>query len=86
MRGRAYCNDGNVRALRVNDDSVTGVVVGGMPYQVRLSTDDGELSSECTCPVGHTFCKHAVALGLGTGVYVAMIFLHPILIGVRIIG
>ena len=28
----------------------------------------------------------AVALGLGTGVYVAMIFLHPILIGVRIIG
>ena len=64
MRGRAYCNDGNVRALRVNDDSVTGVVVGGMPYQVRLSTDDGELSSECTCPVGHTFCKHAVALGL----------------------
>lgn len=28
----------------------------------------------------------AVALGLGTVVYVAMIFLHPILIGVKLIG
>ena len=64
MRGRAYCNDGNVRAIRINDESVTGVVVGGMPYQVRVSSDDGELSSECTCPVGHMYCKHAVALGL----------------------
>jgi hypothetical protein len=64
-RGEAYWRDGHVVAYTVvGDDAVEGIVVGGARYHVRLTIGERELDASCTCPVGETFCKHAVALAL----------------------
>src|SRR5262249_8422841 len=37
---------------------------GGDRYHVRLTIGERALDASCTCPVGATFCKHAVAVAL----------------------
>jgi superfamily II DNA or RNA helicase len=64
LRGEGYWRHGHVESYAVVDDAVEGVVLGGARYHVRLSTGSGVLVASCTCPIGDTFCKHAVALGL----------------------
>ena len=65
FRGEAYWRDGHVESYAVvGDDAVEGVVVGGDRYHVRLTIGVTGLDASCTCPVGATFCKHAVALAL----------------------
>ena len=64
-RGLKYWKEGRVLSCKLDDeDTLDGVVVGGVSYQVRLSADRGRLVSACTCPVADYMCKHAVALGL----------------------
>lgn len=65
-RGREYFEKGRVKALTRDRASLTGVVVGGAPYAVRLWVRDSSLAYSCTCPQGEegNFCKHCVALSL----------------------
>lgn len=68
MSGRSYQRLGHVRDLvLMNDGRLTATVIGTEKYQVSVWQDaekaDGKLlQSRCTCPVGHTHCKHAVAV------------------------
>jgi superfamily II DNA or RNA helicase len=64
VRGEVYWRDGHVESYAVADDVLDGVVVGGERYRVRLSVGPLGLDASCTCPIGATFCKHAVAVGL----------------------
>jgi len=65
-RGKNYQSDGNVSELVYDStrESLTAQVSGSYDYttQVRL-TQEGSLSSRCTCPYDDT-CKHAVAVVL----------------------
>jgi uncharacterized Zn finger protein len=65
-RGEAYFAEGAVRSLRRRDGGVEARVQGTSSYRVRLAIEDGDLTYECTCPVGQDseFCKHCVAVGL----------------------
>jgi hypothetical protein len=60
-RGRNYFVRGAVLELEpVEGDLYTAVVRGNENYEVRLDFSDGELFTECSCPIGND-CKHIVA-------------------------
>lgn len=62
-RGRGYLSNVD-DPVRFDDGSLVSVVHGSDDYYTRLSLDaEGNLLSECSCPVGYR-CKHAVALAL----------------------
>ena len=63
-RGRAYVDEGRVLACRDDGTTIEGIVHGQAPYAVRVVAHGARLTSDCTCPVGTSFCKHAVALAL----------------------
>jgi superfamily II DNA or RNA helicase len=63
-RGEAYWREGRVESCGITDNVLDAVVVGGARYHVRMSTRASLLLSSCTCPVGTSLCKHAVAAGL----------------------
>lgn len=64
VRGRDYFERGRVKAVAREKSSLTGVVVGGTAYAVRLWVNDSNLAYSCSCPQGEegNFCKHCVAL------------------------
>ncbi len=66
-RGRAYQRGGRVHDLAVADDGrLLATVMGGDRYIVSVGLAAGKrgerLDSRCTCPVGASGCKHAVAV------------------------
>ncbi|HET7505072.1 MAG TPA: SWIM zinc finger family protein, partial [Kofleriaceae bacterium] len=63
-RGEDYWLNGRVEACAASGEALEGVVIGGARYRVQLAVDTGNAVARCTCPVGDSFCKHAVALGL----------------------
>jgi uncharacterized Zn finger protein len=67
QRGRSYQRTGHVRDLaRCADGSLLAWVQGQQRYatHVELRPEEGEpgLLSRCTCPLGISGCKHAVAI------------------------
>lgn len=65
-RGEDYFQRGLVRSLLADGDEIVAKVHGTQDYKVRLQMDDGDISGECSCPMGNmgAFCKHMVAVGL----------------------
>ena len=67
-RGRAYQRQGRVHDLAISENgSLLATVRGGERYAVtvwceQLAKKGGTLYSRCTCPVGASGCKHAVAV------------------------
>lgn len=63
-RGREYFERGRVRSLTRARTAISGVVVGGSAYAVRVWVGESSLAYSCTCPRGEDgdFCKHCVAL------------------------
>ncbi|HEV2963606.1 MAG TPA: SWIM zinc finger family protein [Candidatus Angelobacter sp.] len=67
-RGRDYAQHGCVQDLAISKDGrLLATVTGGDDYAVVVQMETGKskteaLHSECTCPVGHSGCKHAVAV------------------------
>src|SRR3972149_12023540 len=63
-RGKAYQLSKSVRELAVTESGeLVAWVEGSTTYATKVSLDEGELSSICTCPY-HSACKHAVAVVL----------------------
>ncbi|GIV57721.1 MAG: hypothetical protein KatS3mg042_0634 [Rhodothermaceae bacterium] len=68
-RGRAYYQEGAVRAIRPVGRGVLEAFVQGsapLPYTVRLRYDEhGITEARCTCPYhAGAWCKHIVAVAL----------------------
>ncbi|MBN1589344.1 MAG: SWIM zinc finger family protein [Pirellulales bacterium] len=67
-RGRTYQRQGRVKDLVVTDDGrLLATVSGGDRYTVSVWREPGKgkrstIESTCTCPVGYSGCKHAVAV------------------------
>ena len=67
-RGRAYQRHGHVRELAVGEDGrLLATVLGNERYVVSVwltsgGKDQRKIGSVCTCPVGFSGCKHAVAV------------------------
>lgn len=66
-RGRSYQRQGRVQDLAIAEDGrLLATVEGGETYFVSVwltGKKRGErLDSKCTCPVGYSGCKHAVAV------------------------
>ena len=67
-RGRTYQKQGRVRDLAISEDGwLLATVTGGARYAVTVwyessATKAGAIYSRCTCPVGSSGCKHAVAV------------------------
>jgi len=67
-RGRAYQRQGRVKDLAVAEDGrLLATVLGGDRYTVSVWRERGKgkrstIDSTCTCPVGYSGCKHAVAV------------------------
>lgn len=67
-RGRTYQTQGRVHDLAISEDGwLLATVTGGERYAVTVwcepkSKKGGALYSRCTCPVGASGCKHAVAV------------------------
>jgi len=67
-RGRSYQRQGRVENLAMSEDGrLLATVQGTQRYVVsvwlvRGSRREGPLESTCTCPVGYSGCKHAVAV------------------------
>jgi len=66
-RGRNYQSGGRVKDLRISSDGdLLATVVGTAPYATTVALIPGRkppaLDSTCTCPVGASGCKHAVAV------------------------
>lgn len=66
-RGRTYQRGGRVKDLAVSDDGrLLATVVGGDRYVAsvwwNLEKKKSGIESRCTCPVGYSGCKHAVAV------------------------
>jgi len=67
-RGRAYQKQGRVHDLAISEDGwLLATVTGGERYAVTVWCEQsaktgGALYSRCTCPVGASGCKHAVAV------------------------
>ncbi len=67
-RGRAYQRQGRVHDLAISEDGwLLATVTGGARYAVKVwcepsAKKGGALYSRCTCPVGASGCKHAVAV------------------------
>lgn len=67
-RGRAYQRRGRIHDLAISEDGwLLATVTGGERYAVTVRCEQsakkgGALYSRCTCPVGASGCKHAVAV------------------------
>ena len=67
-RGRAYQRQGRVHDLAISEDGwLLATVTGAERYAVTVWCEQsakkcGALYSRCTCPVGASSCKHAVAV------------------------
>jgi uncharacterized Zn finger protein len=67
-RGRVYQRQGRVHDLAISEDGwLLATVPGGERYAVKVWCEQsakkgGTLYSRCTCPVGASGCKHAVAV------------------------
>ena len=67
-RGRVYQRQGRVEGLAVTEDGrLLATVLGGDRYTVSVWREPGKgkrntIESTCTCPVGYSGCKHAVAV------------------------
>jgi uncharacterized Zn finger protein len=66
-RGRSYQRGGRVKDLKISSDgTLLATVVGGDRYATTVALSAGRkhpsLESVCTCPVGASGCKHAVAV------------------------
>jgi len=67
-RGRTYQKQGRVHDLAISEDGwLLATVTGGARYAVTVWYESsakkaGALYSRCTCPVGSSGCKHAVAV------------------------
>lgn len=67
-RGRVYQKQGRVHDLAISEDGwLLATVTGGARYAVTvwcepLPNKSGAIYSRCTCPVGASGCKHAVAV------------------------
>jgi uncharacterized Zn finger protein len=66
-RGRTYQKQGRVHDLAISEDGwLLATVTGGARYAVTVWYESsakkaGAIYSRCTCPVGSSGCKHAVA-------------------------
>ncbi|MCX5742752.1 MAG: SWIM zinc finger family protein, partial [Proteobacteria bacterium] len=63
-RGKAYLEEGRVLECTGEGDVIEGRVEGEEIYAVHVEVTPRALVAHCTCPVGGTLCKHAVALVL----------------------
>lgn len=67
-RGRTYQKQGRVHDLAISEDGwLLATVTGGSRYAVTVwyeasAKETGAIYSRCTCPVGASGCKHAVAV------------------------
>ena len=67
-RGRTYQKQGRVHDLVISEDGwLLATVTGGARYAVTVwyeasAKKAGTICSRCTCPVGSSGCKHAVAV------------------------
>lgn len=67
-RGRTYQRNGRVKELAATEDGrLLATVSGGARYVVSVWREPankarGSIESKCTCPVGYSGCKHAVAV------------------------
>src|SRR5580692_2296859 len=67
-RGRVYQRQGRVHNLAISEDGrLLATVRGGERYAATIryeqsAKNGGTLYSRCTCPVGASGCKHAVAV------------------------
>ena len=68
-RGTAYAKNGSVQDLAISANGrLLATVIGGEEYVVSVwraekrSNKSAALHSACTCPVGQSGCKHAVAV------------------------
>jgi len=67
-RGRTYQKQGRVHDLAISEDGwLLATVTGGARYAVTVWYESsakkaGAIYSRCTCPVGSSSCKHAVAV------------------------
>ena len=67
-RGRAYQKQRRVHDLAISEDGwLLAIVTGGSRYAVKVWCESspkrrGAIYSRCTCPVGASSCKHAVAV------------------------
>jgi uncharacterized Zn finger protein len=67
-RGRVYQRQGRVHDIAISEDGwLLTTVPGGERYAVKVwcersAKKGGTLYSRCTCPVGASGCKHAVAV------------------------
>ena len=66
-RGRSYQRGDRVKDLKISSDgALLATVVGGARYVTTVALSPGRkhtsLESVCTCPVGASGCKHAVAV------------------------
>lgn len=60
-KGIKYQEEGRVKEVkRTSTGSLVALVEGTIEYFTEVTLEDGQLSSICTCPVGHD-CKHGVA-------------------------
>jgi len=68
-RGEDYAWAGAVRITEQGPERVAARVQGTRRYDVVLIEEDGELSHECSCPMGDqgNFCKHCVAVAVVVG-------------------
>jgi len=68
QRGRSYQRDGRVTNLVISEEArLLANVAGGArcvvsAWLVPEKKQGVRLDSRCTCPVGHSDCKHAVAV------------------------
>lgn len=63
-RGRTYQRNSSVSDLGITPEgALIARVLGSTRYVTQVSIQDGDLTSECTCPYWTT-CKHAVAVVL----------------------
>jgi uncharacterized Zn finger protein len=61
QRGVNYHDEGRVRRLDIDGDSVDATVQGSRGYEVSVELDD--LRTRCTCPYDYAGdCKHIVAV------------------------
>ncbi len=67
--GEEYAAAGTVRVTAQDAMTVTAKVQGTHRYDVRFCGDEGDLSYECSCPMGEqgNFCKHCVAVAAEIG-------------------
>ncbi len=63
-RGRTYQRNSSVSELGITPEgALIAYVLGSTRYVTQVAIQDGDLTSECTCPYWTT-CKHAVAVVL----------------------